>query len=128
MSLALAKKRRTKFSEIFQCWKYYSKQTLKTELGRIDFEKISTGLAQQISKQPDHALGKVVDLLAPIVTKTVRGDRLEPSFVTKEKKKLKCLFKIAKKKKCPILIKKCQSLERNIKNMVQKSKCEKIQS
>ena len=71
---------------------------------------------------------KVVDFLAPIVTKIVRIDRFEPSFVTKEKKKLKCLQKKAKKKKCPILIKKCRSLERKIKNKLRKSKCEKIRS
>ena len=45
----IGEKRRTKFSETqYQCWKNYSKQTLKTELGRTYFEKISTGSPPQI--------------------------------------------------------------------------------
>ena len=92
------------------------------------FENISTGSAQQVCNKLDHALGKVVDFLTQIVTKTVWINRFEPSYVTKEKKKLKWLHKKAKKKKCPILIKKCHSLLRKIKIMVRKSKCEKIRN
>ncbi len=76
-------KKRTTFSEIeYQCWRHYSQQKLKEELKKIDRE-----------------LGKMVDLLTPIVCKTVRNDRFEPSFITAEKK-LKNLHKKAKMKKC----------------------------
>ena len=69
---SVGEKRKTKFSEIqYQCWKNYSQETLKTELKKIDFENISTGSAQQVCNKLDHAFGKVVDLLTPVVTKTV---------------------------------------------------------
>jgi hypothetical protein len=54
-----------------------------------------------------------VDLLTPIMCKTVKNDRFVPSFITAEKKKrLKNLQKKAKRKKCPFLMKKCRTLER----------------
>ena len=60
-----------------------SQATLKTKLKIIDFENISsTGSAQQECNEFDLAWGKIVDLLTPIVTKTVQVDRFEPSFVT----------------------------------------------
>jgi hypothetical protein len=108
-------KKRTKFSEIgYQCWRHYSQQKLKEELKKIDFHTVSKGTAQQICNKLDHELGKVVDLLTPIVCKTVRNDRFEPSYITAERKKLKNLHKKAKKKKCPFVMKKCRILERKI--------------
>jgi hypothetical protein len=56
---------------------------LKQELKKIDFHTVSIGTAQQIC---NNELGKVVDLLTPIVCKTVRNDRFESSFITAEKK------------------------------------------
>ena len=47
---------------------------------------MSTGSTQQICNKLDHVLGKVVDLLTPFLTKTVRRDKYEPIFVTAEKK------------------------------------------
>jgi hypothetical protein len=78
---------------------------LKEELKKIDFHTVSIGTAQLIRNKLGHEFGKVVDLLTPIVCKTVRNDRFEPSFITAEKKKLKNLHKKAKKKKCPFLMK-----------------------
>ena len=45
--------------------------------------------------------------------KTVRYDKIEPSFITTEKNKLKNLHKKAKKKKCPILMKKCRAIKKS---------------
>ncbi len=56
------------------------------------------GSAQQILNKLDHQLGKIVDLLKPIVCRTVRNDRFEPSFITNKKKKVKNLHKKAKNK------------------------------
>jgi hypothetical protein len=93
------KEKKIKFSDIeYQCWKNYCAETLKTELKKIDFYNVSKGSAQQICNKLDHELGKIVDLLTPIVCKTVRNDRFEPSFITTAKKKLKNLQKKAKKK------------------------------
>jgi len=126
---SIGKEKRTKFSEIeYQCWRHYSQQKLKEELKKIDFHTVSIGTAQQICNKLDHELGKVVDLLTPIVCKTVRNDRFEPSFITAEKKKLKNLHKKAKKKKCPFLMKKCRTLERKIKRALYNSKKEKIRN
>ncbi len=98
---SIGKEKRTKFSKIeYQCWRHFSQQKLKEELKKIDFHTVSIGTAQQICKKLDHELEKIVDLLTPIVCKTVRNDRFEPSFITAEKK-LKNLHKKAKKKKCP---------------------------
>jgi hypothetical protein len=83
---SIGKEKRKKFSEIeYQCWRHYSQQKLKEELKKIDFYTVSIGTAQQICNKLDHELGKVVDLLTPIVCKTVRNDRFEPSFITAEK-------------------------------------------
>ncbi len=67
----------------------------------IDFHTVSIGTAQQICNKLDHELGKVVDLLTPIVCKTVRNDRFEPSFITAEKKKLFTCTKKQKRKNVP---------------------------
>jgi hypothetical protein len=78
---SIGKEKRTKFSEIeYQCWRHYSQQKLKKELKKIDFHIVSIGTAQQICNKLDHELGKVVDLLTPIVCKTVKNDKLEPSL------------------------------------------------
>ena len=76
----------------YQYWKNYSQETLKTELQKIDLTSDLTGSAQQIGKKLDHVLGKVMDLLTPVLTKKVRCDKYEPSFVTAEKKELKKIF------------------------------------
>ncbi len=55
--------------------------------------------------------------MTPIVCKTVRNDKFEPSFITVEKKKLKNLHKKAKKKKCPFLMEKCRILERKLREV-----------
>jgi hypothetical protein len=123
------KEKRTKFSDIeYQCWKNYSQETLKTELKKIDSHNVSKGSAQQICNKLDHELGKIVDLLTPIVCRTVRIDRFEPSFIRTEKEELKSLHKKATKKKCPILMKKCRTLERKIKKAMYQSKREKIRN
>ena len=67
MSLALEKKEDQNFLKF---------KPVLEKLFQTNFEKISTGSAQQL----DHAFGKVLDLFAPIVTKTVRVDRFEPSY------------------------------------------------
>jgi hypothetical protein len=91
------KKKRTKFSKIeYQCWKNYSQETLKTKLKKTDFCNVLKGSAQQIFNKLDYQLRKILDLLTPIVCSTVRNDRFEPSFITKEKKKVKNLHKKAK--------------------------------
>ena len=62
------KEKKTKFSDIeYQCWKNYSEATLKTKLKKIDFYNGSKGSAQYICNKLDHELGKIVDLLTPIV-------------------------------------------------------------
>jgi hypothetical protein len=45
-------------------------------------------------------------------------NKFEPSFITTEKNKLKNLHKKAKKKKCPILMKKCRIIVRKIKRAI----------
>jgi ArsR family metal-binding transcriptional regulator len=80
---------------------------------------VSKGSAQQICNKLDHELGKILDLLTPIVYKTVRNDKFEPIFI-KLKKNLKTLLK-----KCPILMTKCRTLERKIKRAMYQSKREK---
>ena len=64
---------------------------------------MSTGSAQKICNKLDNVLLKVLDLLTPVLTKTVRCNKYKPIFVTTDKKKLKNLHKKAKKKKCPVL-------------------------
>ncbi len=109
---SIEKKKRTKISEIeYQCWRHNSHQKLKEELKKIDFYILSIGIAQQICNKLEHELGNVVDLLTPIVCKTVRIDKFEPDFMTAEKKPAQK----EKKKKCPFLMKKCRTLERKIK-------------
>jgi hypothetical protein len=49
---------------------------LKKELKKIDFYTVSIGTAQQICNKLDHELGKVVDLLTPIVCKTFRNGEI----------------------------------------------------
>jgi hypothetical protein len=74
---------------------------LKEELKKIDFYTVSIGTAQQICNKLDHELGKVVDLLTPIVSKTVRNDKFEPSFITAGKKSLITCTKKQKRKNIP---------------------------
>ena len=88
---------------------------------------MSQGSAQQICNKLDHELRKIVDLLTPNVWRTVRNDRFEQSFITTEKKKLKNLHKKAKKKKFPILMKKCTTLEKKIERAMNQSEREKNQ-
>ncbi len=89
---------------------------------------MSIGTAQKICNKLDYELGKVVDLLSPIVCKTVKNDRFELNFITAEIKKLRNLHKKAKKKKCPFLMKKCRTLKRTIKRAFYNSKKEKIRN
>jgi hypothetical protein len=75
---------------------------------------VSKGFAQQYCNKIDHELGKIVDFLTPIVCRTVRNDIFGQIFITNEKKKLKNLHKKARKKKCPIFLKKCRNLEKKL--------------
>jgi len=86
------------------------------------------GVSTQRICDKHHVLGKIVNFLTPTVTKKLRIDRFEPSYITKEKKKLKNLHKRAKKKQCPNLMKKCRSLERKIRIMSTKAQKERVRS
>ncbi len=95
----IGKEKRTKFSQIeYQCWRHNSQQKLKEELKKIDFHTVSIGTALQICNKLYHKLGEVMDLLRPILCKTVRNDKFEPSFITTEKKEHKTCTKNQKER------------------------------
>ena len=90
---------------------------------------MSTGSAQKICNKLNNVLLKVLDLLTPVLTKTVRCDKYKPSFVTTDKKKLKNLTRKLKRRNVRFSKRKCQLFKKKKKKkkkMLWKSKNEKI--
>jgi hypothetical protein len=99
---------------------------LKEELKKIDFYTVSIGTAQQICNKLDHELGKVVDLLTPIVSKTVRNDKFEPSFITAGKRSYQPAQK-SKKEKMSLFNEEMQKLLREkLRQLCTTSKNQKL--
>lgn len=110
----------------YQNWRKYSKENLLSVLRRENLNYNPEATAQQVCDMLDKLLGKAVDELIPVEERKIGLNETIPSHIQAKKRKMRNLHKRAKRTRNLDLMKKCRTIEREIKKELQQSKRTKI--
>ena len=113
----------------YDCWKGYSKEALETELRTHDLDELMTMEVQEMADKLDQIIGTARDKL--IERKTIKKKSIDlntPSHIILLKRKLKNMYKKAKRKSNVEMMKKSRELEKYIRREMNASKTNKIRA
>ena len=113
----------------YDCWPNYTKDILLKELSEYDWVSLMGLGAQEMADGLDHILGTIKDRIVPKkVFKKRENEANVPAYLLEKKKKLRNLYKRAKKKSSVALMTRARTLEKQIRREMIISKRIKIRA